>query len=129
VGGQEHGGYCFIATAAYGSYWHPLVRSLRRFRDQVLMKTALGRDLVSFYYSWSPALAEVIEDTPFLKWVFRVVLLPVAVFAWFAVDTTLGEKVLLLGLLAALWTAWRALRRGRRARRTAVAAGAVLLLL
>ena len=107
-GGQEKGGFCFIATAAYGSYWHPLVGSLRKFRDTVLLQSELGRDFVSFYYSWSPAMAEVIDDTPWLRFFFKVALAPVAVAAWFVVDTTWWQKILLLAL------AWLALRLGRR---------------
>jgi hypothetical protein len=123
-GGQERGGYCFIATAAYGSAWHPLVGSLRRFRDQVLRRTELGRDLVAFYEQWSPAMAEVLGDSAWLRIVFRMLLAPVAVLAWFVVDTTFWEKILLAALVCGLW---RLLAR-RRFRRGALAAGAVLLL-
>jgi hypothetical protein len=126
AGGQERGGYCFIATAAYGSPWHPLVESLRRFRDRVLGATELGRDLISFYESWSPALAEVIADTPWLRAVFQVALAPVAVLAWFIVDTTFWEKLLLAALLYALWRLWRAGRRLRRAALAAAGLGALL---
>lgn len=107
-GGTEKGGFCFIATAAFGSYWHPLVSSLRRFRDQVLAQSAWGRDFISFYYSWSPALAEVIEDTPHLRALFRIVLAPIAVAAWFVVDLVWWQQ---LSLLAFAWLALRFLRR------------------
>jgi hypothetical protein len=36
AGGVADGGHCFIATAAYGDYGHPQVRTLRALRDQVL---------------------------------------------------------------------------------------------
>jgi hypothetical protein len=42
-------GGCFIATAAYGSYLDPHVRSLRRFRDETLMRSRLGRTFVAWY--------------------------------------------------------------------------------
>jgi hypothetical protein len=125
AGGQERGGYCFVATAAYGSSWHPLVGSLRRFRDQVLLKTELGRDLISFYRDWSPALAEVLDDSPWLRTVFRVALLPVAVLAWFLVDTAWWAKIL---ILAALWGAWRLGRRRRRWRQGIALALAIAIL-
>ena len=46
--------YCFIATAAFGDYDHPVVRDLRRFRDEILVKIP-GRDhFVSLYYRLGP---------------------------------------------------------------------------
>ena len=60
-GGQEDGGFCFIATAAYGSYAHPTVRVLRLFRDLVLEVTPAGHVFVSFYYRVSPPLAAMID--------------------------------------------------------------------
>ncbi len=48
-------GRCYIATAAFGSYEAPEVKVLRRFRDCVLKKNALGRAFVAFYYRNSPS--------------------------------------------------------------------------
>lgn len=118
-GGAEQGGFCFIATATYGSPIHPLVRSLRKFRDEVLLTSSFGRELVDFYYSWSPAMAEVIDDTPHLKILFRLLLAPVAVAAWFVVDTTWWQKIFLLFFG---WLALRGLRRFWRAARSQSAA-------
>lgn len=56
-GGSEDGGFCFIATAAYGSYAHPTVKIFRWFRDTFLMPTAPGRALVGAYYEHSPPIA------------------------------------------------------------------------
>jgi len=50
-------GGCYIATACYGSYDHPDVVLLRRFRDERLMTSKLGRILVRAYYVASPPLA------------------------------------------------------------------------
>ena len=47
---------CYVATAVYGSYDCPEVWTLRRFRDQYLRKTSLGRAFVKFYYAVSPSL-------------------------------------------------------------------------
>jgi len=71
------GGACFIATAAYGSYMHPHVSTLRTFRDSVLMKTYLGREFVSYYYKYSPAIAAVIEGNRFLRGTVRLLLTPI----------------------------------------------------
>lgn len=42
---------CFVATAVYGDRDAPQVRSLREFRDKVLMNSRMGRAFVNFYYS------------------------------------------------------------------------------
>ena len=43
------GGGCFIATAAYGSYFHPFVATLKSFRDRLLMTHPPGRSFVAWY--------------------------------------------------------------------------------
>jgi len=53
--GSSSGG-CYIATCVYGSYDCPEVWTLRRFRDQVLQKSILGRCFVRVYYATSPSL-------------------------------------------------------------------------
>lgn len=50
-------GGCYIATAVYGSYDAPPVLTLRRFRDDRLAQSQLGRALIRLYYSVSPTLA------------------------------------------------------------------------
>ncbi|TAK08308.1 MAG: PKD domain-containing protein [Candidatus Manganitrophaceae bacterium] len=87
------GGGCFIATAAYGSYLDPHVRTLRTFRDEVLMQSAFGKGFVQFYYRWSPAAAEFIAGRPLFKAATRLALTPL-VF-------TLENPRLSEGLLAA----------------------------
>ncbi len=47
---------CFIATMAYGSYDHPQVQVLRRYRDEVLLRSWFGRRFVHIYYTISPTL-------------------------------------------------------------------------
>ena len=49
-------GGCYIATCVYGSYDCPEVWTLRRFRDEVLMKSAPGRAFVRTYYAVSPGV-------------------------------------------------------------------------
>jgi hypothetical protein len=45
---------CYIATSVYGSYNCPQVRLLRRYRDEKLTQTWLGRGFIRFYYTFSP---------------------------------------------------------------------------
>jgi cold shock CspA family protein len=58
---------CFIATAVYGDHETAEVLALRRFRDRVLMRSALGRTFVALYYRASPALAIWLEKKTFAK--------------------------------------------------------------
>ena len=51
---------CYIATCVYGDYNCPEVWTLRRFRDQVLEQTALGRTFISIYYTISPLVVTLL---------------------------------------------------------------------
>ncbi|HEX2629785.1 MAG TPA: CFI-box-CTERM domain-containing protein, partial [Chitinophagaceae bacterium] len=51
---------CFVATACYGDYDAPEVVVLRKYRDDVLGKTFLGRMFIRIYYKVSPSLANMI---------------------------------------------------------------------
>jgi CSLREA domain-containing protein len=52
--------WCFIATAAYGSYLDPHVMALREFRDSYLLTNPAGKACVQFYYRASPPIARYI---------------------------------------------------------------------
>lgn len=77
---SDDGGGCFIATAAYGSYFAPKVMVLRQFRDEYMLTNALGQSLVTFYYTYSPPIANYIREREWLKTTTRVSLTPI-VFA------------------------------------------------
>lgn len=62
---------CYIATAVYGSYDAPEVRVLRRFRDEKLKKTVLGRAFVRAYYRLSPPLAEKLRNAGWINGLVR----------------------------------------------------------
>ena len=53
---------CYIATMAYGDYDHPQVMVLRRFRDEILAKTFLGRSFITLYYATSPHLVQLLKN-------------------------------------------------------------------
>lgn len=55
------GGGCFVATAAYGSRSHPDVVRLRRYRDEILVRHALGRAFIGAYWRIGPRLARVVS--------------------------------------------------------------------
>jgi hypothetical protein len=83
---------CFISTAAYGSNLAKEVDTFRRFRDQFLIPSKLGRRFVISYYNWGAKMASRIAPSEFLRASTRIALLPAL---WFA---TLSLK---LGLLTA----------------------------
>lgn len=60
-------GGCYIATMAYGSYEHPQVLELRKFRDNTLSKSSFGRGFIRTYYKYSPKLVEHFKDKPLLN--------------------------------------------------------------
>jgi hypothetical protein len=65
---------CFIATATYGDYNHPLVVVYREFRDKILLHSEFGRDLVKVYYKYSPRYAGFIENSLPLRSISLVIL-------------------------------------------------------
>jgi hypothetical protein len=68
-------GFCFIATAAYGTETASELDVLRDFRDQVLLKNNLGSLFVDTYYKLSPPVADFIAKNDFLRAVVREVLI------------------------------------------------------
>ncbi|MBI4825686.1 MAG: hypothetical protein HY807_04620 [Nitrospirae bacterium] len=90
---QGGGSGCFIATAAYGSYFEPHVEVLRDFRDNILLTNKLGKVFVNFYYSTSPPIADYIARHESLKMATRWVLTPLVYgikYPGVAVMTLLG---------------------------------------
>jgi hypothetical protein len=80
--GGGGGGGCFIATAAYGSLMEPHVKILRDFRDRFLIGNTVGKSFVSFYYSYSPPIADFIAEHDGLRAMVRTSLLPVVGAIW-----------------------------------------------
>ncbi|MCK9356669.1 MAG: hypothetical protein M0R22_05945 [Dehalococcoidia bacterium] len=62
---------CFIATAAYGTSTAAEIDVLRDFRDEVLLMSPAGCDLVAFYYAASPPIADFIARHELLRTVVR----------------------------------------------------------
>jgi len=89
-GGETARG-CFIATAAFGSYFEPNVIVLREFRDKWLIAdfgfrvsdfhikipNVLGRAFVSFYYKYSPPVADYLRMHEPLRLTTRWTLTPI----------------------------------------------------
>ena len=54
---------CYVATCVYGSYDCPQVWTLRRYRDNTLAKTLLGRAFIRSYYAVSPTVVKWFGNT------------------------------------------------------------------
>jgi len=71
---------CVIATAAYGSELSPEVAYMRIVRDSMIGSNDVGRLLVNgwntFYYLWSPPIAQFIAKHDLSRPIFQVLLLP-----------------------------------------------------
>jgi hypothetical protein len=98
---------CFIATAAYGSPMDAHVVSLRRFRDEVLVRSVAGRAFIEAYYRYSPPIADVIARHESLRMLTRGALWPLV----FAVERPATFLALVLLTLAGGLRARRFLRR------------------
>lgn len=90
---------CFIATAAYGIPMAEEIQILREFRDEYLLTNPLGQVFVDFYYKVSPPVAEFITGHPSLKPIVRAGLVPVVAMSTVVVNTTMAEKIVMIGLL------------------------------
>ncbi len=102
---------CFIATTAYGSPMAKSVKTLRRFRDQVLKKTVLGRLVVDTYYTVSPAMARWVAQSSERRAAARVALSPIVTTVAFIMDEPVWFCVGLVSLFFLI--VWRV--RSRKA--------------
>jgi len=115
AGGTDPGGFCFIATAAYGSSLEGDLGVLRAFRDDVLMPSAGGRTLVDAYYQHGRRWAAWIADKPALRALVRVALVPLV---WVARVVLWAGPLGSFALLLAVAALFRHLRRRAHAHPT-----------
>lgn len=101
--GAESGGFCFVATAAWGSYMARDVLTLRSFRDQYLLTWWPGRILVEAYYAASPPLADFIAKSEILRASARLALWPLVQVSSLLVAMPTWIGVI---LLLAIWLNW-----------------------
>jgi len=73
--GKEPGGFCFISTAAYGSYDSSFVQVFRDVRDLILLKFAWGRSFVVWYYKHGVGPARWLAHHPIAKAAVSILLL------------------------------------------------------
>ena len=104
--GTGEGGGCLVATAAYGTELAPQVQQLREIRDQRLVQTESGRALLdsfhSFYYSFSPHVADMQRQSPFFGELVRIGITPMISSLSLLSHATLDSDGEVLGYGAAL---------------------------
>jgi len=80
LGAPQGGGDCLIATATFGSELAPQVQQLREIRDNSLLQTESGRSFMEsfnqFYYSFSPAIADLERENPVFKEAVKLIITP-----------------------------------------------------
>jgi hypothetical protein len=99
VGLLSKNGNCFVATVAYGSPMAGQVQILRRFRDQILMKTEFGKRFVHWYYHNGPTWSERIRHHDTIRAVVRQGLYPFIGFSWLALKIGAFNACLLVTTL------------------------------
>ena len=122
-------GYCFIATAAFGNYDHPVVRVLRDVRDHYLMTWKGGQTFVDWYYKNGETISQYLEGHDTVRGCVRACLIMVAGAA--ALMMTHGIATALLIVLCVViigMTACRGeFRRRRGTSETVRARGSVIV--
>lgn len=72
--GSQSSGGCYIATCAYGSYDCPQVWTLRRYRDEYLASSYLGRFFIKLYYATSPTVVKYWGKINWMRKMWRTLL-------------------------------------------------------
>ncbi|MCX7944437.1 MAG: fibronectin type III domain-containing protein [Deltaproteobacteria bacterium] len=100
-GGKEEGGFCFIATAVYGSPVNSIVYIFKAFRDTYLEKSKLGRWIMTLYYRFSPDLAEFIKKRPLLRFIAILTLTQIALILYLTLKPLIPLSIAILFLIIA----------------------------
>ena len=119
-GGGGAAGCCACASAYAGTDDSNL-NIIREFRDSYLMTNPVGRGVAALYYNvFSPPVAHFIDAHPQVKPVARAALTPVIAASTLAVDTTLIEKIGILGAVVLACAVLVVLIRRRRSKRAQI---------
>ncbi len=98
---QEEGGGCLIATAAFGSELSTHVQMLREVRDNKIINTQVGAMFISgfnqFYYSFSPAIADMERQSPLFKEFVKITITPLLVSLSFLNNVDINSEIEMLG--------------------------------
>ena len=96
----QNGG-CLIATATYGSELAPQVQRLREIRDNIVLGTHSGAAFMSafnqFYYSFSPAIADLERESSVFKETVKIAITPMITSLLILNFIDIGSEEELLG--------------------------------
>jgi len=101
VNNQEGGG-CLIATAAFDSELSTQVQMLREVRDTKIMNTQVGAIFTSgfnqFYYSFSPAIADMERQSPLFKEIVKISITPLLATLSLLNNIDIDSEIEMLGV-------------------------------
>ncbi len=101
VNNQEGGG-CLIATAAFDSELSKQVQMLREVRDTKIMDTKVGGIFTSgfnqFYYSFSPAIADMERQSPLFKDMVKITIIPLLTTLSLLNNIDIDSEIEMLGV-------------------------------
>lgn len=97
---------CFLLTAGFNGD-HRIIDYFRKWRDQTLAKTSLGKKFINFYYQWGPKAAPVVLSNP---WLAKTVRGGAHVAYWF-IEYRIWLVMLVFAFALALGTMMFALNR------------------
>ena len=99
---QEEGGGCLIATATFGSELSTHVQMLREVRDNKIINTQVGAMFISgfnqFYYSFSPAIADMERQSPLFKEFVKITITPLLASLSFLNNVDINSEIEMLGV-------------------------------
>lgn len=104
---ESQNGGCLIATATYGTELAPQVQQLREIRDNTILGTNSGTAFMSafnsFYYSFSPTIADWERQSPAFKEAVKIAITPLittlSVFDYVDIDSEQELVVYGIGII------------------------------
>ena len=104
---ESQNGGCLITTATYGTELAPQVQQLREIRDDIVLGTNSGTAFMSafnsFYYSFSPTIADWERQSPAFKEAVKIAITPLittlSVFDYVDIDSEQELVVYGIGII------------------------------
>ena len=99
---NQEGGGCLIATAVFDSELSTQVQMLREIRDTKIMNTQVGAMFTlgfnQFYYSFSPAIADMERQNSLFKEVVKITITPLLATLSFLNYIDIDSEIEMLGI-------------------------------
>jgi len=98
----KEGGGCLIATAAFDSELSTQVQMLREVRDNKVSNTQVGAMFITgfnqFYYSFSPAIADMERQSPLFKEFVKITITPLLASLLLLNNVDINSEIEMLGV-------------------------------